>query len=163
LAGLCLTGFEVSPASASPIHRHRIVVSSAQSLGPAWARFLEGGPSLWAVRKSPRFPSGLVLPTSNGKLVDTLFVDYLTWRRLLDPARFDHFHPNLAVSLTAPRTTPVRSTSVMARHPFNPAPQNLPEPSAFLLMFALFGVAFLFRARIEALGHAAPLRSDLIH
>src|SRR5690242_17781632 len=72
-------------ASAGPIRAHRLAHPARSSpltvFGPAWARFLAGGPALWAVEHAPRFPAHLRLATQNGLLVATPFVEYLTWRR----------------------------------------------------------------------------------
>jgi len=38
-------------------------------------------------------------PPVNGLLPDTPFYNYMRWRRSLNPARFDHYHPNLGPAL----------------------------------------------------------------
>ena len=167
LAGLtvCALFLAADTAGASAIHRHHlIVVTGEASLGPAWARFLAGGTALWASHRAPRFPSGLVLPTSDGRLVDTPFVDYLLWRRALDPSRFDFYHPNvgpeLAELLTPPRITPHVSTAVSKKphkvHPalVHPAPQSLPEPGTFVIALVLACAGLSCRGRIS--GRPAP-------
>jgi hypothetical protein len=131
-----------------------IAVNDVTSLGPAWEQFLLGGEALWAVTSPPAFPSGLVLPTSGGKLIDTPFVDYLEWRRSLDPSRFDLNHPNIAselaqfvppaVSVPAGDTTGGGTT-----HPFKPTPQNLPEPGTFWIAVTLIGAGLATRVRIS--------------
>ena len=147
----CALGLLAGPAVASPIRSHHlIVVNNAQSLGPAWARFLAGGVSLWEIARPPRFPSGLVLPTnSKGTLVDTPFVEYLHWRRSLDPARFDLVHPNIATELGqfVPPTAGGTSTGGGTK-PFNPAPQNLPEPATLPIAIVLGGAGLAWRRRI---------------
>ncbi len=152
--GLVVLGLGMIPGQgeASSIHGHRlIVVSNEDSLGPAWARFLAGGASYWDVARPPRFPSDLVLPkNSNGTLVETPFVDYLTWRRDLDPSRFDHYHPNVGpelAQLTTPSVVPSVVKPVPPTKPFNVAPQNLPEPASLPLALILFGAAYAWRER----------------
>jgi hypothetical protein len=151
LLGLALLGSNGTTASASPIRSYGIVVTNIDSLGPAWARFLSFGPEFWENHAPPPFPSGLILPTQNGLLVETPFVEYLLWRRNLDPARFDHYHPirgpqlellTPAVTsailtpptiLTPPVTSPAIVPSVL--------PQ-VPEPSTLMIAAALMGSAF---------------------
>lgn len=146
-------GPAAGPAGASGIRRHHlIVVSSAQSLGPSWARFLSGRETLWESARPPAFPSGLVLPTRLGRLVDTPFVDYLNWRRSLDPARFDHYHPNVGpeLALPAPHLMPTPAATATGggtKHPFRPAPQNLPEPGSLGIAVVLLGAGLAVRNR----------------
>ncbi len=155
-------GLLARPAVASPIRSHHlIVVSNVDSLGPAWARFLEGGIPLWEVRKPPRFPSGLVLPESQGVLVDTPFVDYLLWRRSLDPTRFDHYHPFIGPLLGQGLTPPTSTHSSVATprggtprsglgddHPANPQPQQgVPEPGTLSVALVLIGAGYAWQRR----------------
>ena len=145
-------GLMAGPARASGIHAHHlIVVSNAESLGPAWARFLTGGRALWEIARPPRFPSRLVLPTSLGKLVDTPFVEYLDWRRSLDPTRFDRYHPIVGPELSrfVPTVTSVPAASATGggHRPFNPTPQNLPEPGTLGIAIVLIGAGLAMRNR----------------
>lgn len=158
---LWVVGWVSCPAGASGIRGHHLIVAKhAQSLGPAWGGFLSGGQSVWETAKAPRFPSGLALPSHLGRLVDTPFVDYLSWRRSLDPARFDHYHPNVGPEL-ALMTTPVRATPAattmggVPKHPFRPTPQNLPEPGSLGIAFVLLGAGLAVRNRVR--GRSAGL------
>lgn len=153
VAGLTLTA---APAAAGPIRGHHLHRVHAEStLGPAWGRFLSGGPALWAVARSPRIPSGSTLLSQNGRLVETPFVDYLLWRRSLNPARFDHYHPFLGPalgSLLPPPTTPTRPTpggrTGGGPPPVNPQPQNgVPEPGSILVGLVLASAALASRPR----------------
>ena len=92
-----------------------------------------------------------MLPTSGGTLVETPFVDYLEWRRSLDPSRFDLNHPNIATELGqfVPPAVSVPSgdtTGGGTTHPFNPTPQNLPEPGTFWIALTLIGLEASRRA-----------------
>lgn len=155
LLGLLGIGLVTGSATASPIRRHRIiVVRNVDSLGSAWAHFLEGGPTRWAAVQSPRFPSGLLLPTTNGQLIDTPFVDYLDWRRSLNPRRFDHYHPFIGPALgnlipPTNLTTPIpppSSISSAGEPSVNPAPQiGTPEPGSLAMSLTLIGAGILWR------------------
>ncbi|MCA1684532.1 MAG: hypothetical protein LC745_00815, partial [Planctomycetia bacterium] len=138
----------------NPIRRHHlIVVNDVQSLGPSWARFLREGVSHWQVVRPPRFPSGLVLPTSQGRLVDTPFVDYLFWRRSLDPTRFDVYHPNVGPELgqfaLRPSAHPRATSTVVSHRPLHPAAQNLPEPGTLAIAIVLVASRLAWRGRAE--------------
>jgi hypothetical protein len=138
-----------SNAGASPIHAYRL--ATPEVLGPAWARFLAGGPTLWALVTPPRLPSGLELQYQNGALVETPFVDYLYWRRSLNPARFDHYHPNIGPALgqLTPPTTAVPGSTTTGTPPINPQPQNgVPEPASLPLALSLVGAGLWWRRRI---------------
>lgn len=164
LAVACGLHVSSGTVSASAIRRHHVHAASytpEASLGPAWQRFLSGGPSLWAIAKPPRFPSHLVLATQNGVLVQTPFVSYLEWRRSLDPTRFDYYHPRiagvLAQFLTTP-ATPLGSTpGSTPATPMTTQPQNtVPEPGTFAATLTLFGLGLWWRGRLRKLVSAPP-------
>ena len=140
------------------IHGHRLHASSVRtedSLGPAWTRFLDGGPTLWSHVRPPRFPSGLVLTYQNGRIVDTPLVDYLSWRRSLNPARFDLVHPTIGPALggltpPTPAIIPAPGGITAGKPPTssNPVPEiGVPEPSTLSLGLALGAVAYAWRYR----------------
>lgn len=149
LAAVALGLLLTTPAQASAIHSNaHWKLRTEASLGPQWQRFLAGGTTLWATTRAPAFPSGLVLATSNGLPVETPFVDYLLWRRALDPTRFDHYHPNVGPEL-AQLTTPTLTTatnqsagSLTTPTTTNPQPQTVvPEPDAILVGLVLMTAA----------------------
>jgi hypothetical protein len=159
------------PARAGRIHsNHLHGVRTEASLGPRWARFLAGGPALWSVVRSPKIPSGLVLAMQNGELVETPFVEYLLWRRSLNPARFDHYHPFVGPELgmlIPPPTTPVTppgGTTSGGPPPVNPQPENgVPEPTglfAFATLAAWAAVIWRRRPSEEASQPAQAPPSD---
>lgn len=154
----------VSPAGASPMrspHPARATRSHAlPANGTPWSRFLSGGPALWAEARPPRIPSGLHLLTHNGQLVATPFVEYLSWRRSLSPARFDHYHrvvgPELGMLLpppTVPTSTPIAGGISQGGPPaLNPQPENgAPEPGALTMAFTLIAAGLWYRRRVGRL------------
>jgi hypothetical protein len=139
--GIVASSLAASPAHAHPLRRH-FVLDTPDAMGPVWNRFLAGGPDLWASVRAPRFPANLVLLKQGGLPVETPFVDYLIWRRNLNPARFDHYHRNLGpeLGLLAP---PANTVPTVANPPTGttpprvPAPQNgVPEPSTLWIAIA---------------------------
>ena len=159
LAIACGLNVSSGEVSAGAIRRHHVhaaaVYHTEASLGPAWQRFLSGGPSLWALARPPRFPSHLVLATRNGTLVSTPFVAYLEWRRGLAPARFDYFHPRIASALAQFLTTPgAVSPTTITTGPGTTTPtvqpQNtVPEPGTFAATLTLFGLGLCWRRRLQ--------------
>ncbi|MFO0952894.1 MAG: hypothetical protein U0835_17440 [Isosphaeraceae bacterium] len=146
LAAACLAVTTLGTASASPIRTFRVVTSDTEaSLGPEWARFLAGGPFFWSVETPPSFPSGLVLETLNGRIVETPFVDYLIWRRNQDPARFDLNHPNVGPPLGQILIPPRTPTNP----PINPQPQlpGIPEPASLLTTLVIASSSVLWWRR----------------
>lgn len=156
LAGSCWFGQD---AEASRI-RSRGISARSSSLGsrPAWNRFLSGGPSLWAQTPSPAIPSGARLPLVNGGLLQTPFVEYLLWRRDLNPTRFDAYHPRVAgifsqlVTLPAVQALetadPVVSAPVTLTPAAVPAAQEIvPEPGTLAITATVFGTLALWRRR----------------
>jgi hypothetical protein len=138
---LAVAGLFPRAVEASPIQANGVVVNNISSLGPAWAQFLAGGIPLWSVEPSPPIPSGLILPKENGFLVPTPFVEYLAWRRSLDPTRFDAYHPMVGTELgQLPQTItppPPGGTSGGGGTP----PPTVPEPGSFLIAAVLIGAA----------------------
>lgn len=144
------------PARAGVIRSHAFAgpVRTELTLGPAWSRFLAGGPARWAVTRPPRFPSGLSLLTRNGQIVDTPFVDYLIWRRNLNPVRFDRYHPFIGPALgqlLPPPSPPKPPTAVPGQidPPITPPrPQvGTPEPGTISIAVILAGIALAYRKR----------------
>lgn len=85
---------------------------------------------------------------------ESAFLAYLRWRRNLNPARFDRYHPNLATILEDPPVVvpPITPGNVPNPNPNprpNPNPQvpQVPEPSSILVLGGLFAGAALWRRR----------------
>ena len=91
------------------------------------------GPALGmdiALRVAMAYPTDPV----NGLLPNTPFINYLRWRRSLDPARFDHYHPQWASALGNDANLraglpPAPPSSTLQGPPAGPAPQIItPSP-----------------------------------
>jgi hypothetical protein len=112
-------------------------------------------PTLWS-HLSPRVPRGLALShNSDGTLAPSAFLDYLLYRRALNPARFDHYHPTIGPQLstqlpalptvTVPPITPP-APQIVPPPLTPPARQTVPEPSTLLLGTAMIaGVGYMRR------------------
>ncbi len=91
-------------------------------------------------------------PYSNGMLPDSAFVDYLRWRRSLNPTRFDYYHPTTGYML-------VRDEVIRASTPLTPLvpprvvrpsvvrpqvtnPPTVPEPSTLVIAVVLVGATW---------------------
>src|SRR4051794_36474959 len=103
LGAALLLIFPALPAQATPI-RHQSVTHPALPRDlHAWVNFLGGGESLWARKHAPPVTAHVrqliaqELSTTNP--ASTLMVQYLTWRRDLNPQRFDRWHPTLGPEL----------------------------------------------------------------
>ena len=125
-------------------------MSNIDSLGPVWASFLSFGPTFWAEHNSPPIPSGLILPKVNGLLVETPFVEYLDWRRNLDPSRFDYYHPIVgpelsqlpgAQNITPPPSGGTPGSSTGGGGSPTPPSTHIPEPGTLLIALSLVGAA----------------------
>lgn len=69
-----------------------------------------------------------VLSVYNGQLPDSPFVEYLLWRRSLNPTRFDHYHPGLGRLLEAGNV----GVTVDPKPVVPPGPP-VPEPATWLM------------------------------
>jgi hypothetical protein len=137
LRGLVLVplafGLSGTTAGASPIKHHR--VSSAKVVHPetAWERFLAGGPAHWAKSPSPTMGAGIHhLMHEALKSADPVAhanVEYLMWRRSLDPARFDSFHPRIGPTLQALLPTSGSSSPTVQPEQLLPTPTTSTSPS----------------------------------
>jgi hypothetical protein len=94
-----------SPCWASPI-RHHHKIRSASTSNPsivAWNTFLHGGPTHWARVEPPTIGAEIHRLMNHGlksaNPTSDLNVEYLMWRRSLDPPRFDSFHPRVGRAL----------------------------------------------------------------
>jgi hypothetical protein len=150
LVGLFLVGaIPAGTARSGPI-QHRQATTQGNPAFTAWNRFLAGGETEWEHHAPPKITAQIHVlmnralnsadPTANAN------VQYLMWRRDLDPARFDHWHPRIGPMLqaleTSPATTPVTTSpqvltppsssmpgsSAIATNP-SPAPSVTSEPS----------------------------------
>jgi hypothetical protein len=157
LAGLaCLGLLPVETTQASPIHGFAIGGREPRRLSTIGA-FVPRRLELRSRVAAPHFSAGVRITMADSSLMETPFVRYLLWRRGLDPARFDHYHPRIGpilASLSPPPPSP--PTSVPTTHPTPPPsipqPQglNVPEPPTTLLALALIGAALWWRRATAA-------------
>ncbi len=85
-----------------------------------------------------------ILSAFSGNLPDSPFVDYLRWRRSLNPSRFDHYHPGLGSLLEEGNVSVTVDPPVVP-----PIKPEVPEPSTWLLgaVLAVAGIGAHRRAR----------------
>lgn len=113
-------------------------------------------------------------PGENGRLPDSPFIEYLRWRRGLNPARFDAFHPRLGRLLDqemvvcpppppicpepgqlTPPSPPIPPEPILPPEPppivspEPPSPQNpeIPEPSSVVVALTLLAAGTWVRRR----------------
>ncbi|WP_165245824.1 PEP-CTERM sorting domain-containing protein [Paludisphaera soli] len=150
---------EAAPIRWSPRPRvaaQQLGAASVRTAPNAWASFLSGGESTWASRPSPPFTTAVrqaVLRLVNGDpsiAASSPLIEYMLWRRNLDVARFDFYHPFVGPRLpqglippvpqvVPPLTPPVDVPSIPVDPPLLPPvpsviPPVVPEPSAFLVI-----------------------------
>lgn len=93
----------------------------------------------------------------DGTLPETAFVEYLRWRRSLNPLQFDRWHPSVARMILRDqeirrlRETVVRVPQVVTPTPgtpgvlpsviVKPVPPTVPEPSSVAIVGLLFAAA----------------------
>jgi len=118
------------------------------ALSPTWNAFLGMGPSGWGAYQSPAFtvPTRLAVRRMLGAASRSIGLDpmleYLIWRRDLNPARFDHFHPFLGPrigQLLTPPDLPPPLVVAPEVPPITPPPplvvpdNPVPEPTGWII------------------------------
>lgn len=173
--GLMILIAEGTAARGAPI-RTRTTLPSGTTRNLGLQAYLRAGPSVWSSVPAPRFPAGMRLRrVADGLLEETPLVQYLRWRRDLNPTRFDRYHPRVGPLiardsvLRAGRLTPRPPTEpLVPTGPGNPTqtttrttnprtqgtlPPQIPEPSTLLVAMTLVGATALWRrARIRPVG-----------
>jgi len=139
----------------------------AAAINEAWTNFLAGGPQTWATTHAPAFTPAVrstiwqVLKTdTEAQSITNPMIDYLLWRRSLDPTRCTSYHPNLSPALAQllsspslrthdprPTYTPVPETTT-APQALSSSPPAVPEPSSLLLAVAMTGWGIWRRRRV---------------
>jgi hypothetical protein len=141
----------------------------------AWTSYLSEGTQTWSTTHAPAFTPAIrstiwqVLKTdTQAQSIANPIVDYLEWRRSLDPTRFTHYHPSLSPALAqlltspslpttvpAPTYTPVPQTAPQELTSPSPptatqsvAPPAVPEPSSLLLAAAMTGWGIWWRRQL---------------
>lgn len=112
-------------AEASRIHGS----ISARGSG-AWARYLGGGPALWARVHDPVVTPGIkAMMFESTRSTDPSLApmaQFLIWRRELNPPRFDHWHPFLGPAVARLMNQIASVPTVTAQ--FLPPPMIAPPP-----------------------------------
>jgi hypothetical protein len=146
----------------------------------AWDRYLTAGPQIWTRSKAPSFTPAVrgaiwdaVRNDSQAQSLANPMIDYLLWRRSLNPMRFSIFHPQLSpalaqllspppvpVTIPPPVFTPVPPPSDTAPQTVTPplvppvsqdvTPPAVPEPSSIILAAGMLGWGLWWRRRINA-------------
>jgi hypothetical protein len=107
-----------------------------------------------------------LIPLADGTLPDSAYVDYLRWRRSLNPRQFDAYHPCLWRPLVKdqviresvkPGTQPSVRPGAVRPGQVGGDPPMVPEPPAYAILLGLFGVAAWAQRRGRRL---ATLRRD---
>jgi hypothetical protein len=100
------------PVQAAPIKHHH-VAEKGQTHRTGWQKFLDGGAAHWQKADPPKIDlhiRELMDKALHGPhAASTRNVQYLEWRRALNPARFDHWHPKMGPMLQ--KLIPPPSTS----------------------------------------------------
>lgn len=168
------------PVGAATAKRYRLPASEVPTF-KAWTRYLSSGPTVWNRSTAPSFTPAIrgtiwqVLKTdTQAQALANPMIDYLLWRRSLNPVRFASYHPRLSPALSQlltistpslpssvppPSFTPVPQvvtpTSPQGVTPplIPPAPQGvspaaIPEPSSILLAIGMTAVGVWWRGRL---------------
>ncbi|APW60264.1 PEP-CTERM sorting domain-containing protein [Paludisphaera borealis] len=118
------------------------------TLPNAWNLFLSTGPEVWATSQSPAFTIPVrrsifqILNGDPASIAANPMIDYLIWRRDLNPLRFDRYHPYLGrllapLTLDPPTSVPVApevEPPITPLAPLETLPPSVPEPSSLLLI-----------------------------
>ncbi len=160
----------VQPLQAATTKKLVLTPTEAKTF-EAWTNFLAEGTQTWSTTHAPAFTPAIestiwqVLNTdTQAQAIANPMIDYLEWRRSLDPTRFTSYHPNLSPALaqllsspSLPTVPPLPETSTAPQvlsPPATPsgapvvAPPAVPEPSSLLLAAAMTGWGIWWRRRI---------------
>src|SRR5271157_2446463 len=154
-----VNGFTHKPTRTRTVRLFRVVLACALILGvqplqaaatnEAWTNFLAGGPQTWATTPAPAFTPAIesriwqVLNTDTAaQALSNPMIEYLEWRRNLDPTRFTSYHPNLSPALAQLLSSPSLPSSSAS------LPSNPPQPSSLLLTAAMTGWGIWWRHQL---------------
>jgi hypothetical protein len=157
-------------ANASPIHHAEKVAMEHAGTNRTWSEYLLGGPSVWSTIAHPQLNATIESamwksikhdPPPNPSAV----VQFFLYKQSLDPARFDHYHPRVAVALAKIKTelvsaaaTPTPTSTTTTSSPTDqaqtlgppassPDVNSVPEPGTLLLSLGMVGYALWWRRR----------------
>jgi len=176
-----VNGITHKPTRTGTVRLFRVVLAGALILAvqplqaaatEAWTNFLAGGTQTWSTTPAPAFTPAIestiwqVLNTDTpAEAISNPMIEYLEWRRSLDPTRFTYYHPNLSPALAQLLNSPSLPSNVpplaetstepqVLSSPATPsgaqafAPPAVPEPSSLLLAAAMTGWGIWWRHRI---------------
>jgi hypothetical protein len=140
------------PANGAAVKKY-VITPANERVFVAWTKYLSAGPQVWSNKHAPSFTPAItstiwqILKTdTQAQSLANPMIDYLLWRRGLDPKRFTANHtrlsPALAQLLRAPSTpagvppptyTPVPQatttpTTTPTSTPIATAPQTVSDP-----------------------------------
>jgi hypothetical protein len=176
LATISVGLFGPGVAEAAPTKRLALTPANARVF-VTWTNFLDKGETTWSRRQAPSFTPAIrstiwqVLKTdSQAQSLNNPMIDYLLWRRSLDPQRFLLNHPSLSPALAqlvdtpalpitppTPTATPGTQTAVGPQTVSGPPapiasssalPPAVPEPSSLLLAVTMTALGLFFRHRL---------------
>jgi hypothetical protein len=140
---------ETHDAAVEPSHRYR-----------SWSAYLLGGPSVWSHVIHPPVTPAVVSAIWKAIRTDppgdsNAWVHYLLYKQSLNPARFAHWHPGIAVALhrlappvTGPQVlSPAPGTSSSSGPPAPLQAQEIPEPMPWLIVLGMAGWGLWWRRR----------------
>ncbi len=164
LAGALVLG--IQPAQAAATKKVTLTPSETQTFA-AWDKFLADGVQTWSSTHAPAFTPDVesvirqVIKTdSTAEALANPMIQYLEWRRSLDPTRFTTYHPSLSPKLAQILSAPSLPTGVpeptgtpttapqTVSSPQTVSPPPVPEPSSLLLATAMTGWAIWWRHRL---------------
>jgi hypothetical protein len=124
-----LSGSKPGSANAAAVKKY-VITPANERVFVAWTNFLTAGPQLWSEKHAPSFTPAikstiwqiLKTDTQDQSLANPM-IDYLLWRRGLDPKRFTANHTRLSPALAQLLRDPATPASV-------PPPTYTPDPQA---------------------------------
>ena len=163
IAGSLITGVQPSQAAAA---KKFILTGSEVKTFEAWTDFLAKGTQTWTRTHAPPFSPTIrstiwqVLRTdTQAQSIANPMIDYLEWRRSLDPTRFTNFHPRLSPELAQLLNTPSLPLPTGVPPPtFTPVPETAPQ--ALVQPSHTFGCASAYSAASSGAELAAAGRID---
>jgi hypothetical protein len=155
-------------ADAAPIHKARARLEAEEawlersSGSRAWSHYLLAGPRLWSSvvhpQLTPAVDSAIWKALRTDRTEQNPWIHFLLYKQSLNPARFDRYHPNVAIALRrisaspvsarvlTPATTPSSTPSTGTDTPLVEG-QQIPEPAAWLLAVGMAGWGAWWRHR----------------
>jgi hypothetical protein len=165
-----------------PVHgaaaKKFVLTANEARVFQVWTNYLSAGPQVWSSTHAPAFTPAVrstiwqVLKTdTQAQSLSNPMIDYLLWRRSLDPVRFTANHPNLSPALVQllnppslptsdppPTYTPVPQSTTAPQTVTPPSlifpsqqtvsPPAIPEPSSLLLAVGMMGWGLWWRRRM---------------